>query len=411
MFAPETAALLESRLPALPRLIMAPTLRHDLDDLMAMTGAPARIAVVDDNDTAAALGDALCRALRSRYSLTRIACGKAPAADDVTVAMIRRGSAACDLLVAVGSGTISDLCKYASHRDGKPYVVFPTAASMNGYLSAQASITVKGYKTSLPAHLPLAVFCDAGVIAAAPARLHRSGLGDALARPTAQADWLLSHRLLATPYDADPFRLTADLEPGLWEGARGLALSDPASLRLLMQVLLLSGLGMTIAGGSYPASQSEHMIAHAHEMLVPHAPATLHGEQIGVTTLTAAARQERLLAGSPVLLDRRFPDAIEPLFGSAVAARAQAAYAAKCATMEQAGLTQAGLTAAWPDIAAQLAAVMLPSARIAHILKEAQAPRHAEALGWSAGDYAAAVTQARFLRDRFTCLELTTPAA
>ena len=42
----------------------------------------------------------------------------------------------------------------------------------------------------------------------------------------------------------------------------GIAKGDISAVELLMQVLLLSGLGMTIAGGSYPASQAEHMIAH-----------------------------------------------------------------------------------------------------------------------------------------------------
>ena len=32
-----------------------------------------------------------------------------------------------DALIAIGSGTINDLCKYASAQDGKPYAVFATA--------------------------------------------------------------------------------------------------------------------------------------------------------------------------------------------------------------------------------------------------------------------------------------------
>ena len=56
-----------------------------------------------------------------------------------------------DALVAVGSGTINDLCKYAAAQDGKPYAVFATAPSMNGYTSKNAAITVDGHKKSLPA--------------------------------------------------------------------------------------------------------------------------------------------------------------------------------------------------------------------------------------------------------------------
>src|SRR5207344_1377268 len=94
-----------------------------------------------------------------------------PHADVETVAALRRACASADALVAVGSGTINDLCKCAAARDGKPYVVFATAPSMNGYTSMNAAITVDGHKKSLPAAAPLGVFIDLEVLAAAPARL------------------------------------------------------------------------------------------------------------------------------------------------------------------------------------------------------------------------------------------------
>ena len=126
-----------------------------------------------------------------------------------------------DALVAVGSGTINDLCKYAAAQDGKPYVVFATAPSMNGYTSMNAAITVDGHKKTLPAATPLGVFMDLGVLAAAPARMIRAGLGDSLCRSTAQADWLLSHHLLGTPYRRAPFALLARRRTGAAGRARG----------------------------------------------------------------------------------------------------------------------------------------------------------------------------------------------
>lgn len=406
MFSAPITSLLESKLPQLPKLLAAPSFRHDFDDLLAMLPAPDTIALIDDHDTSAALGDALFRALKSRYTITRIACGKAPVADRETIESIRSKTKKSQLFIGVGSGTISDLCKYASHLDGKPYIMFPTAASMNGYLSANASITIDGYKTTLPAHLPQAVFCDYGVIAAAPARLHKSGLGDSLARPTAQVDWRLSHLLLGTPYDETPFQLTQELEPGLFDSARGLALSDPSSVKLLMQSLLLSGLGMTIAGGSYPASQSEHMIAHAFEMLKPSAPPSLHGEQIGVTAITAATRHEQLFTKIPTLASMEFPGDIKAAFGEAAADTAKTAFRAKQEKVEEAMLTNDIIKKRWHDIAHALHPLMLSSARITEILTQAQAPRRTESLGWQAADYAAAQKYARYLRDRFTGLDL-----
>jgi glycerol-1-phosphate dehydrogenase [NAD(P)+] len=52
-------------------------------------------------------------------------------------------------------------------------------------------------------------FLDLSILAAAPVRMIRSGLGDSLCRATAQADWLLSHLLFDLPYRTMPFRLLA----------------------------------------------------------------------------------------------------------------------------------------------------------------------------------------------------------
>ena len=407
MFASDTLKLLESKFPALPKMLLAPSLRHDFDDLVAMILNAGTIAIVDDNDTATVMGDAIARALKSRYKIIRIACGKAPHADAETVKHIRSKSKYANLLIAVGAGTISDLCKYASHLDAKPYIIFPTAASMNGYLSANASITTDGYKNTHAAPLPKAIFCDLSVIAAAPVRLHKSGLGDSLARPTAQTDWLLSHLLLNTPYDETPVTFTQALEPTVFANARGLALSDPSSVKNLIEILLLSGLGMTHAGGSYPASQSEHMLAHTFEMLKTYTPATLHGEQIGVTALTAAARQEQLIARPPSPPTLSFPEeTLLPLFGRTTTSTAQQTFRIKQEKIEAAGLTEASLKFRWPDIAHRLSAITFSAKHITEILTQAQAPATIEALGWQSSDYKTATQTARYLRDRFTCLDL-----
>ncbi|MDE3015585.1 MAG: iron-containing alcohol dehydrogenase [Pseudomonadota bacterium] len=410
MFGSEPDALLQKSLGRLPQVLCARNLRHDIDDLVKPI-LPARPAVVFDHNTGEALGERICRALKA----VPVLLAGNPAADMETVDYVRREAAECAGLVAVGGGTINDICKYASFADGKPYVVFPTAASMNGYLSANASIAVEGYKTTLPARMPEAVFCDLSVIAGAPVRLSRSGLGDSLARPTAQADWLLSHLLLGTAYDETPFALLKPFEPHLFENARGIGKGDMESIEALMKVLLLSGLGMTIAGGSYPASQGEHMVAHAMEMLsARHSreggnPGSFHGEEIGVTTLAVSKRQEALLRKKPTLLPLQFPtEILEKLWEKKAMEEADQTYKIKLARIIENDLDSRlrGNDGWWESIAARIESIMLPSASIQAILKAADAPGTPEALGWDMGAYATAMNYARFLRDRFTFLDL-----
>ncbi len=75
-----------------------------------------------------------------------------------TVNLVRSRAKDSDLIVALSSGTVNDICKYASYLEGKNYISFPTAASMNGYTSSNASILVDGYKKFLVAHLPRAIY-------------------------------------------------------------------------------------------------------------------------------------------------------------------------------------------------------------------------------------------------------------
>jgi glycerol-1-phosphate dehydrogenase [NAD(P)+] len=406
VFTPEITNTLKTKLPTLPRLALEPSLSRDIDDLVYAVLPKAKLAVIDDGDTGPALGDVVFKAL-SKHESRHISLPGTPKADDETVNFVRIQAQHCDALVAVGGGTISDICKYASALDKKPYIVFPTAASMNGYLSANASISVKGYKKTVPGQMPLAVFCDLGVIAKAPARLNKSGLGDSLARPTAQADWLLSHLLLGTKYDDTPFEILKPYESDLFEHARGVGKNDPETIKLLLQVLLLSGLGMTIAGGSYPASQAEHMIAHAYNMHITHASEgrvsarTFHGEEVAVTALAMAYRQETLLRMLPIFANPLFPeDRIADMFGTHVAAEAQKAYAHKTNLMQGREITD------WENIAAKIEPVLIPSPEMQAILDAAGCKTTSELLGWKQDAYFAVSGMARFLRERFTFLDL-----
>jgi glycerol-1-phosphate dehydrogenase [NAD(P)+] len=399
-------------LPSLPLIIGEKSLRRDIDDLVATALPGMRYGIVDDIDIDASLGGIVFKALSGNSSCMRITLGKNPRADDETVEHIREKAKKCDALIAVGSGTVNDLCKYSTYVDGKPYIVFPTAASMNGYVSANASITVKGHKTTLPAGLPKAVFCDYGIIAAAPTRLAKSGLGDSLARPTAQADWLLSHLLLSTPYNEKVFTLLADVEAELFENAAGIALGDMETIRALMELLLLSGLGMAIAGGSYPASQGEHMIAHAYNMLADCHPSqyashkpTLHGEEIGVTALYMAKRQENLLNATPKLLSGIFDkNYISTIFNASLADEFQSAFAKKQELIEKS--VQDISPAKWDDIREKIEVVMIHPQRIENILKQSGSYSTPESLGWDRETFKTACNVARFTRDRFTFLDL-----
>jgi glycerol-1-phosphate dehydrogenase [NAD(P)+] len=372
-----------------------------------------RLAVVSDAVTHDVLGARIERALRTIAHVDSIVLPAHPHADMRTVEAVQAGSASADALIAVGSGTINDLAKFAAARNGKPYAVFATAPSMNGYTSANAAITVDGHKKTLPATLARAVYVDLAIFAAAPSRMIRAGLGDSLCRPTAQVDWLLSHHALGTPYRSAPFALLAADEPLLFAAPEALLTGDLEALGALARTLVLSGIGMTLCGSSAPASQGEHLISHYVDMRSPAGRAPcLHGEQVAVATLTMARLQEALLDAPPPVVRASVvdADALCAHFGADVGAQCWQEFAPKRLTSEGAAQLTARLGSSWQRLRQEAATARVAADRLADIMRRIDGPSRASDIGLEAPFYANAVRHARFLRNRYTFLDLAADA-
>ena len=405
------------RLAAAARsVVIADSLDGAEAELVAALGVGPRLALVGDVDTFAALGDRVARALASRFTVQRIVLDRAPHADVATLARLGATLApGIDAVVAVGSGTINDLCKLAAIARGCPQLVFATAPSMNGYTSLSASITEGGLKRSLRAATPVGVFFDLGVLAAAPVRLIRAGLGDSVCRPTAQADWLLAHRLLDQPYRAAPFAMLAGDEAALLVQAGALVAGDVGAMRHLVRTLVLSGFGMTICGGSYPASQGEHLLSHYIDVMrAPEIPEALHGEQVGVCALAMARLQDQILAreAPPVLAPTRVThDDVLRRFGPERGEACWLELLPKRLDRARADELNARLATRWDAIRAELCAVTLGRARMAAVLAAAGAPLAPGDLAWPAALLADALAHAREIRNRYTFLDLAADLA
>lgn len=390
-------------------VIIQRSLEGQEGDLLRELDLGPRLAVVSDPTTREVLGHRVERAAAAVADVDPIVLPEHPHADVELADEIAKSAQSADALIAVGSGTINDLCKYAGAQAGKPYAVFATAPSMNGYTSVNAAITQDGHKKSIQAQGAVGVLIDLEVFAAAPPRMIRSGLGDSLCRPTAQADWLLAHRLLDLPYRRAPFALLAEDEARLFAAPQGLLNGDLESMALLARTLVLSGFGMTICGGSQPASQGEHLIAHYIEMMMtPDLPPSFHGEQIAVTTLTMARLQERLLAGpAPVVRAPRIEAAdFEARYGPVTGRSCWQEFAKKRLDGESAEALNQRLADTWPQIAEEIAAISIPADTLHDTMKGIDAPTTPEDLSLPADFYREAVVHAREIRDRFTFLDL-----
>jgi glycerol-1-phosphate dehydrogenase [NAD(P)+] len=377
-------------------------------DLVTELGFGGTLAVVSDRITHEVLGRRVERALDGRHKVVSILLDRDVHPDQETVDVIRAATGSADAFIAVGSGTINDLTKYASASAGKPYAVFGTAPSMNGYTSLTASITQHGHKLTLPAQAPAGAFFDLGVLAAAPARMIRAGLGDSICRNTAQADWLLSHLLFGTDYRQLPFDLLVDDEAQLIELAKPLIDGDLAAMRVLVRVLVLSGFGTAIVGSSAPASQGEHLISHYIDMMGdPSRPSVLHGEQIGVTTLSIARLYDRMLEQPPVVkADTTTQEEMRAIFGDELLGSVWPEFALKRLDAAKAETLNARLATEWDDICGRIEELRLPTATIEAVLREAGGPLTPEAIHLERSFYEQAVQHGREIRNRYTILDL-----
>lgn len=389
-------------------LVVADTLAGTEAELVAELGFGRRLAVVSDPTTRAVLGARVEADLGGVFDVQSIVLSDVPYPDEDTVDAIRKAAGRADAYIAVGSGTINDLTKYSSALDGKPYAVFATAPSMNGYTSLTASISQHGHKLTLPAQAPAGAFFDLAVLAAAPKRMIRAGLGDSVCRATAQTDWLMSHLLLGTAYRQLPFDLLADEEPLLLDLASDLVAGSTEAMRVLVRTLILSGLGTAIFGSSAPASQAEHLVSHYIDMLAPATrPHVFHGEQVGVTTLSMARLQETVLAEPPVLkADTITERDVIAHFGTELGSSCWPEFAAKRLDAAKADELNHRIATQWTDISAKLAQSFLSPARIEAVLLAAGAPTTPQAIQLDRGFYEAAMLHGREIRNRFTVLDV-----
>lgn len=186
-------------------------------------------------------------------------------------------------VLGVGGGKVIDVAKMAATNEGVHSVSIPTAASHDGIASPRASIKNQGGSVSLAVEPPVGVIADTQIISQAPFRLLAAGCGDIISNYTAILDWKLAHRLLNEDFSDSAVALSLITAETMIKSADAIKEGLIESAAIVVKALISSGMAISIAGNSRPASGAEHKFSHALDMIAPK-PA-LHGEQCGVGTI------------------------------------------------------------------------------------------------------------------------------
>ncbi|MDR9381837.1 MAG: NAD(P)-dependent glycerol-1-phosphate dehydrogenase [Natronomonas sp.] len=186
-------------------------------------------------------------------------------------------------LIGLGGGKPIDIAKMAADERGCGLISVPTAASHDGIVSGRGSVPDGDTRHSVAAHPPLAVVADTELIAESPWRLTTAGCADIISNYTAVKDWQLAHRLKNVEYSEYAGALSQMTAEMLVERSDSIKRGLEESAWVVMKALVSSGVAMSIAGSSRPASGAEHLISHQLDRLAP--GTALHGHQVGVASI------------------------------------------------------------------------------------------------------------------------------
>lgn len=391
-----------------------------LDDVREMVDPEPRgtLLLLADPETYDAAGGRVAAALRRRgWPVHEVILESCPHADEATVRRLRPALASQPRrVVAVGSGTLNDLGKVLAAEAGVPLLTVGTAASMNGYVSPIAALTWRGLKITRETPAPDLLLLDTEILAEAPLRLTRAGFGDLCSKPVSGADWVLAHGLVGEPLCPTALSVADEAVARARGRAAGIGGQEPEALGTLAEALVLSGISMALAGVSSPASGGEHLISHYLDMSSRgwNHESRLHGEQVAVGTRVSLSLYRRLAALSPIPGEGPFPldpgeaelDRLHAHLGAEALQELRREARAKALRRPGRAERRARLAAEWPEIWARIARQLGDSERLEADLALAGVPASFAALGLTPQRGAELIGLARFMRNRYTVLDL-----
>ncbi len=274
----------KSKSMELPRQV---TIGHDvlenINEICRSLHFEGPVIIVVDKNTKTIAGDRVENLLNSDYfNATQVVIQDADITNlELVKNNIKRINAR--FVLGVGGGKPIDIAKLSSFQMQIPFLSIPTAASHDGIVSSQASINDNGERKSIRTHSPFAVIADTKILADSPYRLLAAGAGDVVSNLTAVKDWILAKKLRSEYFSSSAATLSEMSANMIIENADMIKPRLGESAWIVAKALVSSGVAMSIAGSSRPASGSEHMFSHALDRIATK-PA-FHGEQCALGSI------------------------------------------------------------------------------------------------------------------------------
>lgn len=382
----------------------------------------ARVNLVGDRNTWHVLGERAAQALTATDVdvHTILLAGDEVTPDEQSIVEVLLGAGREQrLYLAVGSGTITDLVRFASHRTGNDFISLPTAPSVDAYTSTGSSLILRGLKQSVFSQAPVAVFADLDTLCESPRPMIAAGFGDVVAKYTSVADWKLAALLWEGPYSEPVAQRMEAARDRCMAQVDAVGAAQPDGIYSLIDALIEAGLCMLAFGGSQPAGQSEHYISHYLEMKLVREgrPPVLHGAKTGMATTVVARYYDQVrrmsrdeaaerLAASPLPDREREIERIRFAYGDLT--DALIVEQADFLDMTEARWQQLKLRILerWPEVQAIAAEVPSPEV-LTDLLERAGGTADYRELGLGDEEMRLAEVYGHYVRNRFTAMKLS----
>lgn len=206
-----------------------------------------------------------------------------------------------DLMIAVGTGSITDMIRYTSYKLHLPCFTIATGAPMDGFAASIGIVNVNNLKATMQAHNSQVIIGDTNILKTAPYRMTVAGFGDLIGKLTCLNDWELARIINGEHYCGNIVKLVKNCVESVLNDSYRIKEREPDVLGDVMRGLVLSGAAISLYGDSRPASGAEHHMSHYWETVMEqrgevHA---MHGEQVAVGTVLVLMLAEELAAVKP----------------------------------------------------------------------------------------------------------------
>ena len=244
--------------------------------------------VVSDKITKKLSGDEVAKILSKANYNVKEKTVTSPTVGEVNSVIKYANRNKIEILMGVGGGSVIDVTKLAAYELSKPFISIPTSAAHDGIASPRASLKNRNGSVSKTATSPVAILADTAVIYKAPYRMLAAGCADVISNISAVMDWELAHRLKNEEFSSHAAVLAKTAAQLLIENADDIRTGTEDSVWIGVKAMIVSGVAMSVAGNTRPASGSEHMFSHMLDHLGPdimlkgRGKRPLHGEQCGV---------------------------------------------------------------------------------------------------------------------------------